>query len=184
MYLYAFFQIIETYGRYVSITRTMLSKSQTKLVHEAYNEAVKSPCYQKHGCVISTSGRIIGRGFNNPRTTSSDKVLVKCMTCHAEAAAIREVIKKYKREVPITKVSHNVNYLAGRNCTIYVVRVGVTGNIKRSDPCQNCAHLIKQFGIKRIVYSNDEGGFEKVYASEYVSQHCTSGFQMIEKMGV
>ena len=79
--------------------------------------------------------------------------------------------------------SPSVNYLAGRNCTIYVVRVGVTGNMKRSDPCQNCTNLIKQFGIKRIVYSNDEGGFEKVYASEYESIHCTSGFKKIEILG-
>ena len=184
MYLYALFQIIETYGRYVSITRTMLSKSQTKLIDEAYNEAAKSPCHHKHGCVISSSGRIIGRGFNNPRTTSYDKVLDKCMTCHAEAAAIREIIKKYKGQSHITKWSPSVNYLAGRNCTLYVVRVGVTGNIKRSDPCQNCAQLIKHVGIKRIIYSNDVGTFEKVYSSEYESQYCTSGFQKIEKMGL
>jgi exo-beta-1,3-glucanase (GH17 family) len=71
----------------------------------------------------------------------------------------------------------SVNYLAGRKCTIYILRIGITGSMKRSDPCQNCIHLIKQFGIKRIVYSNDSGEFEKVNASEYESQHCTSGFQ-------
>lgn len=90
---------------YTSIPQTMLSNSQSKRIIEAYNEAVKSPCYHKHGCVISCSGKIIGRGFNNPRTTSSDKVLDRCMTCHAEAAAIREVAKINKWEAPSKGVS-------------------------------------------------------------------------------
>ena len=81
----------------------MLSQSQTKLVSQAYDEAMKSPCYHKHGCVIFGSGRVIGRGFNNLRTRSSDKIIDKCMTCHAEMAAIRSVIKNKKWEVPRQK---------------------------------------------------------------------------------
>ena len=78
----------------------------------------------------------------------------------------------------------SVNYLPGRNCTIYVVRVGCTGAIKRSDPCQKCAAMIKQYGIKKIVYSNDEGGFECVYANEYEAVHSTSGSQKMLRLGI
>ena len=56
--------------------------------------------------------------------------------------------------------------------------------LKRSDPCQKCATMIKQYGIKKIVYSNDEGGFESVYANEYEAQHCTSGSQRLKKLGI
>lgn len=88
----------------------MLSSSQSKRASEAYNEAVKSPCYHKHGCVISCSGRIIGRGFNTNRTQSADKIIDCCASCHAEIAAIRDAIKNKRmafraKEVPGCKLS-------------------------------------------------------------------------------
>jgi hypothetical protein len=83
-----------------------------------------------------------------------------------------------KRELP------SVNYLAGRNCTLYVVRVGVSGDIKRSDPCQRCTELIKHYGIKKIVYSNNEGGFECINSCDYESEHCSSGFKSLGRLGV
>lgn len=64
-----------------------------KCIEEAIWQAEKSPCVHKHGCVISGSGRIIGRGFNNYRTFSSDGMLENCCTCHAEIAAIRECLR-------------------------------------------------------------------------------------------
>ena len=78
----------------------------------------------------------------------------------------------------------SVNYLPGRNCTLYVVRVGCAGDLKRSDPCQKCASMIRQFGIKKIVYSNDQGGFECVNSNKYEAQHSTSGTQRMRKLGI
>ena len=78
----------------------------------------------------------------------------------------------------------SVNYLPGRNCTLYVVRVGCNGALKRSDPCLKCASLIKQFGIKKIVYSNDEGGFECINSNAYQAKHSTSGSQRMQKLGI
>jgi hypothetical protein len=86
--------------------------------------------------------------------------------------------RPHLREPPV------VNYLAGRKCTIYVVRVGGSGHIRKSDPCKSCSRLIKQFGIKKIVYSNDDGGFDVVNASDYESQHCSSGFNRINKLNI
>ena len=84
---------------YLNITK-MLSQGQIKRIGEAYEEATKSPCYHRHGCVIVGSGRILGRGYNNPRTRYSDKIIDNCMTCHAEMAAIRDAVKSNKWEVP------------------------------------------------------------------------------------
>jgi len=33
------------------------------------------------------------------------------------------------------------------------------GNFKNSKPCQNCIDVMKKFGVYRVVYSNEKGGF-------------------------
>ena len=64
-----------------------------KCIDEAIWQAEKSPCAHKHGCVISGSGKILGRGYNNYRTYSSDGMIGQCCTCHAEVAAIRQCLR-------------------------------------------------------------------------------------------
>ena len=83
---------------YLNIT-SMLSQGQMKRVEEAYDEATKSHCYHRHGCVIVGSGRVLGRGYNNSRTRYSDKIIGDCMTCHAEMAVF-VIVKSNKWEVP------------------------------------------------------------------------------------
>ena len=70
-----------------------ITKRHQKCISEAVWQAELSPCLHKHGCVISGSGRIFGRGYNNYRTHSSDGLLGNCCTCHAEIAAIRECLR-------------------------------------------------------------------------------------------
>ena len=70
-----------------------VTKRHRKCIDEAIWQAEQSHCAHKHGCVISGGGRIIGRGFNNYRTYSSDGMLGNCCTCHAEIAAIRECLR-------------------------------------------------------------------------------------------
>ena len=64
-----------------------------KCISEAISQAELSPCFHKHGCVISGSGRIVGRGYNNYRTRSNDGLLANSCTCHAEVAAIRSSLR-------------------------------------------------------------------------------------------
>jgi len=39
--------------------------------------------------------------------------------------------------------------------------------------------VIRMYGIKYIVFSNDDGMFQKYKTSEYVTHHVTSGFKNI-----
>lgn len=70
-----------------------LSLRHHRYMAEAVQEADSSPCNHKHGAVIVCSGRIIGRGYNHMRCTSSDGLIHNCCTCHAEIAAIRSMGK-------------------------------------------------------------------------------------------
>lgn len=71
------------------IMKLELSKKHTRCIQEAINQSNKSPCAQRHGCVIAGGGKILGQGFNNYRTQFNDKINRNCTSCHAEIHAIK-----------------------------------------------------------------------------------------------
>jgi len=77
-----------------SLLPCKLTRKDEKYISEAVMEAHKSPCWFRHGCVISGSGKILGKGHNNYRNRSTDKLLENCSTCHAEIAAIRNCLRQ------------------------------------------------------------------------------------------
>ena len=64
------------------------------------------------------------------------------------------------------------------NLTLYVVRIASSG-IRHSGPCENCFKTIKQTGIRRIVFSGNDGVFEMHDVCNYKSFHITHGFKHI-----
>ena len=66
-----------------------VSVSDEKYLNTALTLAQQSPVLMRHGCVAVLSGKIVGRGFNNYRTYSSDYFIRDSCTCHAEIAALR-----------------------------------------------------------------------------------------------
>lgn len=69
------------------------NKAQT-FINEAFNQAILSPCQMRHGCVVVANGKIVGKGYNNYRTTSCDHIIRGC-SCHAEMAAIRDCVRHH-----------------------------------------------------------------------------------------
>ena len=65
---------------------------------------------------------------------------------------------------------------ATQNLTLYVVRLASSG-IRHSGPCENCLKTIKMTGIRKIVFSSNNGEFEMHTVANYVSQHTTHGFR-------
>ena len=55
-----------------------------------------------------------------------------------------------------------------------MVRVSSIG-LKYSAPCNHCCQIIKRSGIKKIVYSKDNGEFEIIQTKNYNSNFITSG---------
>jgi tRNA(Arg) A34 adenosine deaminase TadA len=70
---------------------TQISNQDTNFLHHAFQQAQQSPVLMRHGAVATANGKIIGRGFNNYRTYSSDNFIKNTCTCHAEIAALRNV---------------------------------------------------------------------------------------------
>ncbi len=87
----------------------------------------------KHGSVICKGGRILGKGVNqNIRKKTKNN---NSWSIHAEEAAIKNAGKKHCKDA-----------------TIYVARQAFDG-LRNSMPCNACAVLIKEAGIKQVVYS-------------------------------
>ena len=147
----------------------MVSSTDEKIAQRAYHQATLSPCLMRHGCVATLNGSIIAHGHNNHRLHSRDKILNnQSCTCHAEIATIRALfyaigahrdprkLKKFKKIV------------------MYCVRVDREGNPRDSMPCVACAQSMKDLGIKRVVFSKNNGFLEsekiKDYDTAYRSQ--------------
>lgn len=94
----------------------------------------------KHGSVIVRGGRVISTGMNkdrsHPRIVSSEHIKDHC-SVHAEIDAIKKA-----RDVS--------------GATIYVARVNKRGSARDSRPCNRCYEVIKNNGIKKIIYTTSE----------------------------
>ena len=47
--------------------------------------------------------------------------------------------------------------------TIYIVRVGANGDMKMAKPCEDCQRLLRESGIRRVIFSNEHGTMERFY---------------------
>ena len=80
---------------------------------------------------------MLGRGVNKDRNNPE---FVKCgpadYAVHAEIAALRSC-----GNTPV------------KGGTIYVARVGGTGEARMSKPCKNCQKALRRAGIRKVVYT-------------------------------
>lgn len=90
----------------------------------------------RHGSVVVSGGRIIGKGVNAYRNAPGDDIPGDCIAVHAEIAALRSCGR-----TPV------------KGGTLYVARIGAAGDIRMSKPCKNCQKAIAEAGIKKVVYT-------------------------------
>jgi hypothetical protein len=64
---------------------------------------------------------------------------------------------------------------------ILVVRVNAANQLVNSQPCCMCIHMMKQLGIYRVYYSNDQGEicFRKVNQIQDENAHISRGFLLM-----
>lgn len=97
----------------------------------------------RHGALLVKGGSILNSAYNkNSRIGWADRFRGKACghaTHHAELGAILGVDR--------TKTS---------GADVYVVRIGRTGVLKMSRPCQMCQQVLSHMGVKRVYYSIDE----------------------------
>jgi tRNA(Arg) A34 adenosine deaminase TadA len=90
----------------------------------------------KHGCVIVLGGSVQAVGVNKRTNDPYTHKQLHWLSEHAEMAALR----RCKRT---------------KGAVLYVARVNKRGEERMSKPCPKCAKLLKDAGIKKVVYTID-----------------------------
>lgn len=117
-----------------------------RFISLAIQQAKQSNCNNRLGAVICHQKTVLGAGYNKSSSPLLNKGIIKKnhanMGLHAEVAAMvgldRKVIK---------------------GTTLYVVRLRRNNSIGMSKPCISCMFYITGMGVKKIIYSTDDGSF-------------------------
>lgn len=120
------------------IHKKLSGKEQARLEH-AKRVASVSDCNYKHGAVGELGGRVVGVGVNTYRTQKNlfDIVPETGRSVHAEEACLRAMGDNTHGSV------------------MYVARVNRLGEERPSRPCERCTILLKEAGVKKVVYTID-----------------------------
>jgi deoxycytidylate deaminase len=102
--------------------------------------AATSDCTQQHGAVVVRSGRVLALGVNKDR---NDPSVVPSDT----GSSARGTIFSYHAEADALK-----RVRSPQGAVVYVARLGKTGPAY-SRPCDGCAKLMRDLGIKAVYYT-------------------------------
>jgi deoxycytidylate deaminase len=128
-------------------------KKAVNIAHAMCPSMRKNGLRASHVAFLVKKNRIVKIGWNKPKTNpnsekypyigaTGEKITVNT---HAEL----DVILKANEE---DLSDHE----------IVVLRVDGEGKLNNSKPCNGCSHLIKQFSIKKIYYSNSKGEISNI----------------------
>jgi len=124
----------------------------------ALNDALKHPFRNEvksiHSALVVRGGNIISRGLNRPKRNVFSRLYSKHPRCviHSEIDAILQARRKSDL----------------RGAKIYVLRIRKdNAQVANSRPCANCMRAIKNYGIKKVIYTIDGNDFESFNLSEY-----------------
>jgi deoxycytidylate deaminase len=101
-------------------------------------------CLTRLGALVLSKSKIISKGFNQRKTHPKLKSLEpNYVYLHAETCAL------FATEI-------------GRGDTLVVVRIKSDGSFSCSKPCEHCLSFIKEYGIKRIVFTDWNGSVKEM----------------------
>tara|TARA_B100001093_G_scaffold314618_1_gene300192 strand:+ start:835 stop:1305 length:471 start_codon:yes stop_codon:yes gene_type:complete len=146
-----------------------ISNKEINLSNIAINIALQSNQHYKLGCIIIKNGKIVCKSFNDKRSRIDGRNFV-CV--HAETNAIHNLLKYEKK------------YRKLKNYSLFVIRIGrdESGNIifRNAKPCKYCTETIKKVGLKKIIYSNEEGILEKMKINKLESDYISKGYDRMK----
>jgi tRNA(Arg) A34 adenosine deaminase TadA len=125
-----------------------LSKKKQRYIELAARIAQQTEFKEyKHGAILVRAGAVINTSCNKNKYKAWANQFRKKQhghaTIHAEIGAILGLDRS------LTEGS-----------TIYVVRVGKCGDLKNSKPCPMCEAAMQYVGMKKVVYSSEDGKIE------------------------
>ena len=131
-----------------------VSNKDAVYIAAAATEAQKSPVLMRHGAVAVANGRIIAKGYNNYRVSSSTG-LMNGYTCHAECDVLHKLMKLKNSGQKMKKI------------TMYITRLGEGDMLRESAPCHECCEKMLFFGIKTVVFTEDKSYYLNKNNNQY-----------------
>ena len=143
----------------------------------ARKSAVNSELLQKHGSILICDEQTF-TGYNHFVCGRN------CVAVHAEEDAINNFIafcrKKYYDDASIRRKL--------KRSLLITIRVK-NNNIRCSAPCRNCIETIRSYGIRQIIYSNNDnsGNINTVFTKKKtrdVENRPSSGYRWRERLAI
>jgi deoxycytidylate deaminase len=126
-----------------------LSKKEKKYIALAQRVSHQSDHTHRHGAVLIKGSIVVNTCCNKNKFSSfamkfrkDDKSFA---TVHAELGSIL-----------------NIEKVNTHGATIYVVRTNNQNELRMSKPCNMCEAAMRWVGIKKVVYSTNEGIFKEL----------------------
>ena len=111
------------------------------LIHQLRKVAIKSNIQFKLAAgLFYTKKGFISMGYNSSRTYLNKQITP---SIHAEHDAIYNCKSRFRK-------------IKTKNLKMIVIRISATDQLLNSKPCLNCTHLIREYGIRKIYYINEE----------------------------
>jgi len=127
------------------------------------NTSESSRNFHHHYSGIYRNGKKLFIGSNHLRNSYNNKCI--CYSTHAEIDVIHKVLR---------------NNLETNGCIIAVIRFGKDGNLRNSRPCNHCLTTMIKHGIKKIMYSTDDGNIISEKPQSMEKNHISSGWNAFE----
>jgi deoxycytidylate deaminase len=116
----------------------------------AIKQAEKSTHNYRLGAVITKGRRVLGQGCNDAqRFQSKVRHTSWPESRHAEVAAVMDALRRYPSDE-----------LKGSKIT--VVRINNQGQLRLAYPCESCYNVLSNIGVRRVIYSNNQGTFSEI----------------------
>ncbi len=127
-----------------------LSKKKQRFIELASRIAMQTEFREyKHGAVLVRAGAVVNTSCNKNKYKAWANQFRKKQRGHATVHAEIGAILGLDRSVT-------------EGATIYVVRVGRDGCLRNSKPCAMCEAAMQYVGIKKVIYSNEDGQIESM----------------------
>jgi deoxycytidylate deaminase len=127
-----------------------LSKKKQRYIELAMRIAGQTEFREyKHGAVLVRGGTVLNTSCNKNKYKAWANRFRKKQRGHATVHAEIGAILGLDRSIT-------------EGATIYVVRVGRDGCLRNSKPCPMCEAAMQFVGVKKVVYSNENGGIESM----------------------
>ena len=144
------------------------SNKIARLVGFAAEESRNSVQHFKHGAVMCKGGKKICCSHNMDTRTSYRRNI--CCSVHAEMGAVTKFLNSYiKIHSHSRRDPDKIKRKLGK-FSICVVRSIVSENdiyCVSSAPCTDCLNKLKNVGLKKIIYSNQDGSITNVKLSTF-----------------